>query len=97
MAGQSETADFIGDPVEYFDWSATRLWAMPRAEREAKQWEGLQLRFEQLRDRIGYLKKLADRDGVDSLDTLEDVIRFYSSTPFTNPTRRRSSRRAASA
>ena len=74
MVCQSETADFIADPVEYFDWSATRLWAMPRAEREAKQWEGLQLRFEQLRDRIGYLKKLADRDGIDSLETLEDVI-----------------------
>ena len=74
MAVQSETKDFIADPVEYFDWSTTQLWSMPQADREAKQWEGLKLRFEQLRDRIGYLKKLADRDGIDSLDTLEDVI-----------------------
>lgn len=74
MGSQGETKDFISDPVEYFDWSATRMWTMPRAEREAKQWEGLKLRFEQLRDRIGYLKKLADRDGIDSLETVEDVI-----------------------
>ena len=74
MTTQSETKDFMADPVEYFDWSATRMWSMPRADREAKQWEGLQLRFEQLRDRVGYLKKLADRDGIDSLKTVEDVI-----------------------
>lgn len=74
MADHGGTADFIADPVEYFDWSATKMWSMPRADREAKQWEGLKLRFAQLRDRIGYLKKLADRDGIDSLQTVEDVI-----------------------
>ena len=74
MAGHSDTRDFISDPVEYFDWSATRLWSMPRAEREAKQWEGLQIRFAELRDRVGYLKKLADRDGIDSLEKIDDVI-----------------------
>ena len=74
MVHDNGTADFIADPVEYFDWSFTRMWSMPRSERESKQWEGLQLRFRQLRDEIGYLKKIADRDGIDSLSGIEDVI-----------------------
>ena len=74
MADLTATKDFISDPVEYFDWSATRMWTMPRAEREAKQWEGLKCRFDELRDRIGYLKKLADRDCIDKLEKLDDVI-----------------------
>ncbi len=66
--------DFITDPVEYFDWSATRLWSMPDADREAFQLAGLKYRFEQLRDNIPYLKKLADADDVQSIDTLDDAV-----------------------
>jgi hypothetical protein len=74
MAHTSGTAAFIADPVEYFDWSLTRMWTMPPAEREVKQLEGLQLRFNQLRDKVGYLKKLADRDKIDAVDSLEAVV-----------------------
>ena len=70
----SDLVDFITDPVEHFGWSLTRLWTMPVAQQHAYQLAGLKLRFEQLRDRIGYLKKLADRDGVDEIRDLEDVV-----------------------
>lgn len=66
--------DFITDPVEYFDWSATRLWSMPDADREAFQLAGLRHRFGQLRDAVPYLKKLADADDVHDIDTLDDVV-----------------------
>ena len=74
MADSGTTEAFIADPVAYFGGSLTRMWTLPAAKREAMQWEGLQMRFAQLRDRIGYLKKLADRDGVDALRTLNDVV-----------------------
>jgi phenylacetate-coenzyme A ligase PaaK-like adenylate-forming protein len=70
----NDLLDFITDPVEYFDWSLTRLWALPEADRQTYQAAGLKYRFEQLRDRIPYLKKLADRDGVTAVDALEDVV-----------------------
>ncbi len=66
--------DFVNDPVEYFDFSLTKLWTMPDAARDVYQLAGLRRRFEQLRDRIPFLKKLADRDGIDSISSLEDAV-----------------------
>ena len=66
--------EFISDPVEYFDWSLTDMFTMPARERNQFQIDGLRARFDQLRDKIGFLKKLADRDGIDGIDNIEDVI-----------------------
>jgi hypothetical protein len=66
--------DFMTDPVEYFDWSATRLWSMPDRDRHAFQLAGIRQRFQQLRDRIPYLKKLADRDRIDSVESLDEIV-----------------------
>ncbi len=74
MGEPGSMRDFIADPVEYFDWSTTRMWSMPRADREAIQLDGLKLRFAQLRDGVGYLKKLADRQGIDEIRGVEDVV-----------------------
>ena len=74
MARPHDLVDFLNDPVEYFDWSSTRLWTMPEKDQQAYQLAGLKFRFEQLRDKIPYLKKLADRDDVQSIDSLDDIV-----------------------
>ena len=50
------------------------LMAIPREEREKLQLEAVRISFRRLRDRIPALKKLADRQGVEAIDTLEDVL-----------------------
>lgn len=66
--------DFIADPVEFFDWSATRLWSMPDADRLTFQRAGMKARFAQHRDAIPYLKKLADAEGVDAVEDFDDLV-----------------------
>jgi len=54
---------------------ARRTWAqLPRDEIDALQLAGLKRRFAQLRDAIPVLKKLADAEGVDGLERVEDVV-----------------------
>ena len=50
------------------------LMSIPREEREKLQLEALKIQFRRLRDRIPALKKLADRQGVDAIDKIEDVL-----------------------
>ncbi|CAN7608559.1 hypothetical protein LJR219_004648 [Phenylobacterium sp. LjRoot219] len=50
------------------------LYAIPREEREKLQLEAVRINFARLRDRIPALKKLADRQGVERIDRLEDVL-----------------------
>lgn len=50
------------------------LYAIPKEEREALQLAAVRHSFAQLRNRVPALKKLADRQGVDSIDRLEDVL-----------------------
>lgn len=50
------------------------LYAIPREEREKLQLEAVRLSFARLRDRVPALKKLADRQGVDSIEKLDDVL-----------------------
>ena len=56
----------------YRSWD--ELMAIPRAEREALQLEAVSIAFAALRDLIPALKKLADRQGVTSIDRIEDVL-----------------------
>src|SRR5262245_44316729 len=54
---------------------ARRTWAqLPRDEVDALQLAGLKRRFAQLRDAIPVLKKLADAEGVDGVERVEDVV-----------------------
>jgi hypothetical protein len=50
------------------------LYAIPREERERLQLEAVRIHFARMRGRIPALKKLADRQGVDHIDRLEDVL-----------------------
>ena len=50
------------------------LMSIPREEREKLQLEAVRINFRRMRDRIPALKKLADRQGVDAIDRIEDVL-----------------------
>lgn len=50
------------------------LMAIPREEREKLQLEAVRISFARLRNRIPALKKLADRQGVETIDRIEDVL-----------------------
>ena len=50
------------------------LMSIPREQREKLQLEAVQISFRRLRDRIPALKKLADRQGVDAIEKLDDVL-----------------------
>ena len=50
------------------------LYAIPREAREKLQLEAVQINFARMRNRIPALKKLADRQGVERIEKLEDVL-----------------------
>ena len=50
------------------------LMSIQREEREKLQLEAVRINFRRMRDRIPALKKLADRQGVDAIDRIEDVL-----------------------
>ncbi len=56
----------------YRSWA--ELMAIPREEREALQLEAVRIAFSRLRDRIPALRKLADRQGVEAIERIEDVL-----------------------
>jgi hypothetical protein len=56
----------------YRSWD--ELMSIPREEREKLQLEAMRIQFRRLRDRIPALKKLADRQGVDAIDKIEDIL-----------------------
>jgi hypothetical protein len=66
--------DAITDPTEYFDWSVTKMLSVPRAEIEKMQLDGLKLRFAELRDSIDVLKKLADKQNIKDIHSVNDVV-----------------------
>ncbi|HEX7858271.1 MAG TPA: hypothetical protein VF503_31700 [Sphingobium sp.] len=50
------------------------LYAIGREEREKLQLEAVRIHFARMRGRIPALKKLADRQGVEQIDRIEDVL-----------------------
>ena len=56
----------------YRSWE--ELMSIPREQREKLQLEAMKIQFARLRDRIPALKKLADRQGVDTIDKIEDIL-----------------------
>jgi hypothetical protein len=66
--------DSITDPTQYFGWSVTKMLSIPRAEIDKMQLDGLRLRFNELRDSIDVLKKLADKQNIKEITSVDDVI-----------------------
>lgn len=66
--------NFVDDTVGYFNTSYTQMHSVPRDTLAELQLAGIQLRFEQLRDRVGVLKRLADKQKIGEINDLEDVI-----------------------
>src|SRR3990172_4211040 len=50
------------------------LMAIPREVREKLQLEAVRINFARMRNRVPALKKLADRQGVEHIDKLEDIL-----------------------
>lgn len=50
------------------------LFAIPREEREKLQLEAVRIHFDRMRNRIPALKKLADRQGVERIERIEDAL-----------------------
>jgi acyl-CoA synthetase (AMP-forming)/AMP-acid ligase II len=64
----------IDDPIGTFGGSYTLMETADPGEVERLRLDGLRLRFEELRDRIPTLKKLADRQQIEAIDDVEDVV-----------------------
>jgi len=70
----AKTQLLLTDPVALVGHSKRNWEHLPRAEVEAMQLRGLQQRFAQLRDQIPMLKKLADGQGIEHIDCIDDVV-----------------------
>ena len=69
------TTDWLlTDPPMVADYSLYTWEHLPRDEVNAMQLAGLKARFDQLRDAIPMLKKLADAERVEGIDQLNDVV-----------------------
>ena len=63
----------LTDPAALAGHSLQAWTQLPRAELDALQLAALQQRFGELRDRIPMLKKLADAQGIDRVERLDDI------------------------
>ncbi|VVM58468.1 hypothetical protein [Pseudomonas fluorescens] len=69
-----KTQQLLNNPAELVNYSQQAWNNMPRAEIDALQINGLKQRFEELRNRIPVLQKLADAQGVETIEQLDDVV-----------------------
>lgn len=65
---------FVRDPLAFFEMSYTKMQSVPRELLEELQTEALSIRFEQQKDRIATLSKLADRQGITHVREFDDVL-----------------------
>ncbi len=65
---------FAGAPAQYFGHSWHAMHHVPADELKALQLAALRLRFGELRDTVPTLNAMASEHGVDSIDTLDDVV-----------------------
>ncbi len=66
--------EFIRDPLAFFDMSFTKMQSVPRGTLEELQTEALSIRFEQQKDRIPALSKLADAQGITRIGEFNEVL-----------------------
>ena len=74
MQAELSVDRFLDDPSAYFGHSLTRMMGNPQADLDSLQLTGLKRRFTQFRGRLAMLDKLADSQGIHSIDQLEDVL-----------------------
>jgi len=65
---------FIENPLTFFDMSLTKMQSVPRPLLEELQTEALSMRFDQQKDRIPTLSKLADRQEITAVSEVDDVL-----------------------
>lgn len=65
---------FCDSVIEYYGESMTRMLSQPPAEREEIELAGLKYRFQQLREAIPMVKKLADNEGIHEINELNDIV-----------------------
>src|ERR1700737_4003460 len=75
--------EFMADPISFFSQSYTQMHSISRDELEALQRQAMSIRFQQHRDSIEMLRKLADRLGITALNEFNDVVPLlFSHTAF---------------
>lgn len=67
-------AAFIKDPLTFFDLSFTKMQSVPRSLLEELQTEALSQRFEDRKERIPMLAKLADKQGITQVGEFNEVL-----------------------
>ncbi|WP_435608888.1 hypothetical protein [Pseudomonas knackmussii] len=71
---EQETHLLLNDPASLAGHCHQTWSQLPRADVDAWQLAGLKQRFAQMRERIPVLKKLADGEGVERIERLDDVV-----------------------
>ncbi|MDH4041018.1 MAG: hypothetical protein OEV88_10230 [Gammaproteobacteria bacterium] len=71
---RESAAALINDPLTFFDMSYTKMQSVPRDLLHQLQTEALKLRFEDHRNRIPMLTKLADKQGITGISEIDDVL-----------------------
>jgi len=71
---EESASAFIEDPLTFFDLSLTKMQSVPRPLLEELQTEALSMRFDQQKDRIPTLSKLADRQEITAVSEVDDVL-----------------------
>lgn len=64
----------VADPAAYFHYSRAQAFSMPKDELGALQLAGLKRRFSQFRGNLPMMDKLADLQGVNEVNDLDDVL-----------------------
>jgi hypothetical protein len=62
------------DPVDFFDGSYTKMQTVPSEDVAEMQLKALRFRFSALRDRIPVLTRLADGQGIQEIETIDEIV-----------------------
>ena len=74
---------FMDDPIAFFGESLTQMHSIPRDELEELQRQAMAIRFDQHRQSIEMVRKLADRLRISELNDFNDVVPLlFSHTAF---------------
>ena len=69
-----QAAAFANDPAEYFNYSYTAMQSMRRSELEELQLAALRYRFNMLYESVPMVRKLADKQQLRGIDSIEDAV-----------------------
>lgn len=76
-AVEREALAWMDDPCAHFGYSVTKVHSVPRDHAAAVQLAGIRMRFEQRRQQIKVLEKLADSQGITSIPTLDHAAPLF--------------------